>query len=1017
MAVQWKKVSVFLLCAFLFTLCIMPRAYAEEEPESTEEEAGLVTETEEITEEPEEEVIEEEECAEAEEELTEESAGTERTILLYFCGSDLESTLGMASHNLRQILKANFSAQGKIRVIVLTGGSSEWHLEPQYIYGQPAVSNKYNQVWEAFGADCPDKDKRGKLVFLRNGITTGESDDPLPIEKESVSLPQTLKAFINYGVQKAEAKQYDLILWDHGTGAKGGFANDGNVSESEMKVEQILDALRDNDVIRNRGKFDFVDFDTCLMNSAETTLAFADTMKYYIASPEIEPASGQDYQWLNDLGAEPDMNTYALGKKIVDYCIHYYQPDAGVPASQEATLAVIDVERLCSGKFISALINLNQTLRQEAREANSETGDYLFYDEFRSQVGSIRYGKMEYWDLASLAGQIGIAEKEVTLKNLKTDEINTDNRYTGIVQPLTDTLADPDTIYAKGTSGIHTDFVFYRKPGDGELEFDQMKTGGMYIFFPLSSTPGSIVSYAERMKRVSAMMPDNDRRKEFFASYVQTMLDYALIQMTGREVSSMLASGTPKSQIDYASVKNSWKNSEELSEVVQKILEARTEKEDESEEWLKALTVQQRNEALAPENVSSWNVKDRSGTGYQITVSDVRKRVLNSVDIKVTAHLPAAQKYLEEHDDIWKKAMKAGVRADIEIGTINGTQDFDLKPVEPEENYLKEYIRWLNEPVSEWSVEAFGDQWYAVQDSASHLHAAEVLFSKDRCEVPAIYEENGELEQVKLVFSAKDHTLTEISFLQANGYTPVKPEDLKKELVLTTAKAFDLFGVEKHAFPISETSFLLNRENASSLKLIYTEAENISDIRGEDGNPGLTRKAVVKDIYDFEYDITDAVIKKPKGTLTSVHLAEMPAAVYSGTEQIPGVSINGISLKEGTDYTFVKDAGDTLKDAGSYDVLIIGTGNYTHSQLMEFIIRKASIRTASITGISDAEYTGKPITPKPVIQLGDVTLKEGTDYKLSYSNNVNIGTATVTIEGINNLKDSTSVSFRIVEEL
>ncbi|MBR4456684.1 MAG: hypothetical protein IKS32_10790, partial [Solobacterium sp.] len=47
----------------------------------------------------------------------------------------------------------------------------------------------------------------------------------------------------------------------------------------------------------------------------------------------------------------------------------------------------------------------------------------------------------------------------------------------------------------------------------------------------------------------------------------------------------------------------------------------------------------------------------------------------------------------------------------------------------------------------------------------------------------------------------------------------------------------------------------------------------------------------------------------------------------------------------------------------------------------------------------------------------DVTLKEGTDYKLSYSNNVNIGTATVTIEGINNLKDSTSVSFRIVEEL
>ena len=52
-----------------------------------------------------------------------------------------------------------------------------------------------------------------------------------------------------------------------------------------------------------------------------------------------------------------------------------------------------------------------------------------------------------------------------------------------------------------------------------------------------------------------------------------------------------------------------------------------------------------------------------------------------------------------------------------------------------------------------------------------------------------------------------------------------------------------------------------------------------------------------------------------------------------------------------------------------------------------------------------------------MVKLGEVQLKEGTDYKLSYSNNVNIGEATVTITGINNLTGSVPVTFQIVEVL
>ena len=51
--------------------------------------------------------------------------------------------------------------------------------------------------------------------------------------------------------------------------------------------------------------------------------------------------------------------------------------------------------------------------------------------------------------------------------------------------------------------------------------------------------------------------------------------------------------------------------------------------------------------------------------------------------------------------------------------------------------------------------------------------------------------------------------------------------------------------------------------------------------------------------------------------------------------------------------------------------------------------------------IEDYIYTGKPITPQPVIMADDVALVEGTDYELSYKNNTNVGTGQITATGIN----------------
>lgn len=68
----------------------------------------------------------------------------------------------------------------------------------------------------------------------------------------------------------------------------------------------------------------------------------------------------------------------------------------------------------------------------------------------------------------------------------------------------------------------------------------------------------------------------------------------------------------------------------------------------------------------------------------------------------------------------------------------------------------------------------------------------------------------------------------------------------------------------------------------------------------------------------------------------------------------------------------------------------------------------------SVSAIEPQEYTGKALTPNPVLKYGQVTLKKNRDYTVTYKNNVNLGTATVTISGLGNFSGSKTITFSIV---
>ncbi len=82
-------------------------------------------------------------------------------------------------------------------------------------------------------------------------------------------------------------------------------------------------------------------------------------------------------------------------------------------------------------------------------------------------------------------------------------------------------------------------------------------------------------------------------------------------------------------------------------------------------------------------------------------------------------------------------------------------------------------------------------------------------------------------------------------------------------------------------------------------------------------------------------------------------------------------------------------------------------------QIVTFTIVPASVKDCDIELAKSAPYTGKAVTPRPRVTLGDYVAVEGRDYTLAYADNVSVGKAKVTITGKGNLKDSVTLEFDI----
>lgn len=140
-----------------------------------------------------------------------------------------------------------------------------------------------------------------------------------------------------------------------------------------------------------------------------------------------------------------------------------------------------------------------------------------------------------------------------------------------------------------------------------------------------------------------------------------------------------------------------------------------------------------------------------------------------------------------------------------------------------------------------------------------------------------------------------------------------------------------------------------------------------------------------------------------------------PSYTYTGKAIAPSVEVPG--LAEGADYEV---AFSNNTNIGTATVKVTGKGEYTGSATRTFQIVSDKAATTPISGaqiaVQDQIHTGTAHTPEPTVTLGSALLSKGRDYDVAYANNVDAGTATLTITGKGAYSGTASKTFNIFSE-
>ncbi|MBR3124401.1 MAG: hypothetical protein IKF42_03090, partial [Mogibacterium sp.] len=438
------------------------------------------------------------------------------------------------------------------------------------------------------------------------------------------------------------------------------------------------------------------------------------------------------------------------------------------------------MKKLLESGFSEALTEMSNLMREQAEQKK-------FFDELQSANGAIRYTDKEARDVGNLASMISVVQTEISEEELDGSDISYDNVYKNAGMKICSILDNDEIIHARGTKGIKSfDEQLYRG-SDGQIQYDNLRTSGMYLYFPVSGGFWGIDLlndyYREITKAIEAMPVKDDGRYAFFKDYLDTVIDYSILTTTGGEIDNMINGDDPisKSKIDYAAVKKYMDY--EWDQTFEVLFKLRKGGEAGAKAWMESLVKLQAEEAIDVKNISAKKVKQKNGRGWQIRFADTKRRTILSVSRGVFLELPNLQKYINHNYDEEERNLIQDA-ASLRVGFIDGEMDIFAMP-NPQDA----------------TIESEDDNSYTVTARIGSGETAQ----------PA---------QLKFIKTEESAVLSSISIVTEAGSRPIRPEELESCSIATALYVFVYRGDEYDELylPVSE-AFEFKPEDAGKKKL------------------------------------------------------------------------------------------------------------------------------------------------------------------------------------------------------
>ena len=273
---------------------------------------------------------------------------------------------------------------------------------------------------------------------------------------------------------------------------------------------------------------------------------------------------------------------------------------------------------------------------------------------------------------------------------------------------------------------------------------------------------------------------------------------------------------------------------------------------------------------------------------------------------------------------------------------------------------------------------------------------------------------NTNYEKVRFVVNDGSLTITPKS---------INPDDEKNGITVTDPEN-SIYDGNEHINGLTVTDSKLNTTLVENTDYTLTYSGDLINV----GTVTITIKGIGN--YTGEFTKTYQILPREYTVTTNTD-----SKVYDGTALTAGGTVNNLVDGETVNLTMTGSQTNVGTSDNTYELKFEGTAkakNYTHGKdsIGTLTVTKKSIvpdgpntpdekKTGiTVTAPEGSKYDGEEHKNKPKVEdtKTKATLKEGTDYELSYSEDVvNAGTVTVTVTGIGNYEGSFEVTYEITK--